>query len=175
MPEPRDDADYTRFLRLFAENEASLHTLIRAMLPARDESSQVLQNVIVVLWQKFDAAQDFRKWALGVARLEVLKYLQARQRDRLIFDDELVNRLADEAIAENEIHLTRREALDRCLKKLPDTQRELVLSAYAPGMRMDALAAQRGQTAMALYKFLHRIRKALLECVQRTFAKERFA
>ena len=49
-------------------------------------------------------------------------------------------------------------------------QRELVLAAYAKGTRIDELAAQRGQTAMSLYKLLHRIRQALLECVRRTIA-----
>jgi len=47
-----------------------------------------------------------------------------------------------------------------------------VLGAYAQGSRIDALAAQRGQTAMALYKLLQRIRQALLECVGRTIARE---
>jgi hypothetical protein len=37
---------------------------------------------------------------------------------------------------------------------------------------MDDLAAQRGETAMAIYKKLHRIRQALLECVRRTLAQE---
>ena len=40
---------------------------------------------------------------------------------------------------------------------------------------MDELAAQRGQTAMSLYKVLHRIRRALLECVRRAAAQEGFA
>src|SRR5262245_30370317 len=93
-----DDPHHDQFLRLFAEHEAALHAFIRAMLPTREEASQVLQDVIIVLWQKFDSAQDFRKWAYGVARLEVLKFLQTRKRDRHVFDDELVNRLADKAI-----------------------------------------------------------------------------
>ncbi|MBL9156341.1 MAG: hypothetical protein JNJ70_02635 [Verrucomicrobiales bacterium] len=69
-------------------------------------------------------------------------------------------------------HATQREALEQCLEKLPPTQRELVLNAYTKGTRMDDLAAQRGETAMALYKKLHRIRQALLECVRRTQAQE---
>ena len=51
-------------------------------------------------------------------------------------------------------------------------QRELVLTAYTKGVRMDDLATRRGQTPMALYKLLHRIRQSLLDCVQRTLAQE---
>jgi hypothetical protein len=40
---------------------------------------------------------------------------------------------------------------------------------------MDELATRRGQTPMALYKLLHRIRQALLDCVQRTLTQEETA
>jgi RNA polymerase sigma-70 factor (ECF subfamily) len=50
-----------------------------------------------------------------------------------------------------------------------------VLTAYTKGTRMDNLASQRGQSPMALYKLLHRIRQALLDCVQRTLAQEEHA
>ena len=45
-------------------------------------------------------------------------------------------------------------------------------SAYAPGVRMDELAARLGRTAMAVYKSLHRIRTALIECTKKELAKE---
>lgn len=172
MPEPFDTTQHDQFLRLYAEHEAALHTFVRSMLPNREEAAAVLQDVIVVLWQKFESAQDFKRWAYGVARMEVLKFLQSRQRDRLVFDDELVNQLADRAVLLEQRHFTERDALEGCLQKLPDAQRELVLAAYTKGTRMDDLASRRGETAMAIYKKLHRIRQALLECVRRTLAQE---
>ena len=72
-------------------------------------------------------------------------------------------------------HTKQREALEHCLEKLPQGQRELVIKAYTKGTRMDDLAVQRGETAMALYKKLHRIRQALLECVRRTLTQEDLA
>jgi len=128
-----------------------------------------------VVWRKFpefDAARDFRKWAFGIARYEVLAHLRDRGRDRHVFDDELVNRLADEAASANPRHEAQREALEACLQKLPEPQRELVLLAYTNDTRIDELAARRGQTAMSLYKALHRIRRALLECARRQLAAE---
>jgi RNA polymerase sigma-70 factor, ECF subfamily len=166
------DPQHEVFLRLYAEHEAALHVCVRAMLPNRAEAAEVLQDVIVVLWSKFDQAQDFKKWAFGVARLEVLKFLQSKKRDRHIFDEELVNRLADRASLAADLVMLRREALEGCLEKLQEPQRELVLSAYTKGVRMDDLAARRGQTPMSLYKVLHRLRIVLMECVERSIAKE---
>jgi RNA polymerase sigma-70 factor (ECF subfamily) len=128
-----------------------------------------------VLWEKFDAAADFQGWAFGVAKNVALRHLRRQSRDRHVFDDELVNQLADDAAALVPVHDGHREALEHCLEKLPAAQRELVLSAYTKGTRMDELATRRGQTPMALYKLLHRIRQALLECVERTLAKEEHA
>jgi RNA polymerase sigma-70 factor (ECF subfamily) len=174
MPQPLDP-QHDQFLRLYAEHEAALHGFVRAMLPGRAEATEVLQNVIVVLWQKFDTARDFKKWAYGVARLEVLKYLQARKRDRHIFDEVLVNRLGQLAEEHEGRLLSERDALEGCLEKLPSPKRDLVLAAYTKGVRIDELARQRGQTPMSLYKFLHRIRRLLLDCVERSLANEELA
>jgi RNA polymerase sigma-70 factor, ECF subfamily len=173
-----NDQQHDQFLRFFAEHEPALRTFVRSLLPSMADVSEVMQEVAVVLWQKFtefDAARDFRKWAFGVAHFAVLAYLRDKARDRHVFSDELVGKIADEAAAAMPRHEAQREALETCLQKLPETQRTLVLSAYTKGTRMDELAAQRGQTAMSLYKLLHRIRQALLECVRRTIAKEELA
>ena len=170
-----NDQHHDQFLRLFAAHEPALRTFVRSLLPSLADVSEVMQEVAVVLWQKFaefDATRDFRKWAFGVARYQALAYLRDRARDRHVFDDELVGRLADEAVAAGPRHEAQREALEICLQKLPAHQRELVLSAYTEGTRMDELAAQRERTAMSLYKLLHRIRQLLLECVRRTVARE---
>jgi RNA polymerase sigma-70 factor (ECF subfamily) len=47
-----------------------------------------------------------------------------------------------------------------------------VQTAYAPGVKIDNLAAQLGRTAMALYKSLHRIRLTLMDCTRRVLASE---
>lgn len=170
-----NDQQHDRFLRLLTEHEAALRTFVRALLPSLSDASEVMQETAVVLWRKFgefDAARDFRKWAFGVARLQALAYLRDRARDRHVFDDELLGRLADEGAAAARRHEAQRGALDACLQKLPEPKRLLVLAAYTKGARMDELAARRGQTPMALYKLLHRLRQALLECVRRALAKE---
>jgi len=164
-----------KFRFLFAEHEPALRAFVRALLPTANDASEVTQEVAVVLWQKFgdfDASRDFRKWAFGVARYEVLAFLRDKGRDRHVFDADLVNKLADEADEAGPRHEAQRDALEDCLKKLPEARRALVLAAYAKGIRMDELAERRGQSAMSLYKALHRIRQSLLECVERTITRE---
>lgn len=175
MSPPSEHERHAQFLRHYAESEVALHTFVRSLVPTRQMASEVMQDVILVLWEKFDAAADFQGWAFGVAKNVALRHLRRQSRDRHVFDDELVNQLADDAVALVPVHDGHREALERCLDKLPAAQRELVLTAYTKGTRMDELATRRGQTPMALYKLLHRIRQALLECVERTRAQEEHA
>jgi len=175
MSQPSEHERHAQFLRYYAESELALHTFVRSLVPTRQMASEVMQDVILVLWEKFDAAADFQGWAFGVAKNVALRHLRRQMRDRHVFDDDLVNQLADDAAALASVHDGHREALEHCLEKLPAAQRELVLTAYTKGTRMDELATRRGQTPMALYKLLHRIRQALLECVERTLAKEEHA
>jgi RNA polymerase sigma-70 factor, ECF subfamily len=175
MSPPSEHERHAQFLRHYAESEVALHTFVRSLVPTRQMASEVMQDVILVLWEKFDVAADFQGWAFGVAKNVALRHLRRQSRDRHVFDDDLVNQLADDAVALVPVHDGHREALERCLDKLPAAQRELVLTAYTKGTRMDELATRRGQTPMALYKLLHRIRQALLECVERTLAKEEHA
>ena len=102
-----NDQHHDQFLRLFAEHEPALRTFVRSLLPSRGDASEVMQEVAVVLWQKFaefDTTRDFRKWAFGVARYEAMAYLRDRARDRHVFDVELVGRLADDAEAAQQRH-----------------------------------------------------------------------
>jgi RNA polymerase sigma-70 factor (ECF subfamily) len=175
MSPPSEHDRHAQFLRHYADSEMALHTFVRSLVPTRQMASEVMQDVILVLWEKFEVAADFQGWAFGVARNVVMRHLRSLSLDRHVFDDDLVNQLADDAVALVPVHDGHREALERCLDKLPAAQRELVLTAYTKGTRMDELATRRGQTPMALYKLLHRIRQALLECVERTLAKEEHA
>jgi RNA polymerase sigma-70 factor (ECF subfamily) len=175
---PLSDANHEQFLRLFAEHEPAIRAFARLLLQRREDVSGVMQDATVTLWQKFDSfdpSQDFRKWAFGIVRFKVLAHLRDLSRSRYVFDDELVNRLADEASASEQRHDAQREALELCLQKLPAPQRDLILAAYEKGTRMDELAAWRGETAMSLYKKLQRLRQGLLECVRRAITQEGIA
>jgi RNA polymerase sigma-70 factor (ECF subfamily) len=170
-----DNPRHDQFLRLFTANEPDLHAFVRSLLPTRDDAREVMQEVAVVLWRKFGTyatGEDFRKWAFGVARYEVLAYARDKARDRHVFDDDLLQTLAAESAAGVDVRELQREALERCLQNLPESQCELLLNAYAPGTRMDRLAHARGQTAMALYKLLHRLRLALIDCTRRELANQ---
>ena len=159
---------HDRFLRLYVEHEEALRGFVRSLVPTLEDAREVMQQTAAVLWRKFDDSVDFRPWAFGVAKFEVLAFLRDRARDRHVFGDEVLALLEAEAMEAAWSSKQEERALEQCLQKLPVAQRELVETAYAPGVRMDELARSAGRTPMALYKSLHRIRMNLADCVQLT-------
>ena len=164
-----------QFLRLYSEHEPSLHGFVRSLVTTRDDAREVMQEVAVVLWRKFGdlaSSAEFRPWAFGVARMEVMAWRRDRGRDRLLFGDDALAILAEQSEQRSTQLEAQRDALEECLGKLPADQNKLVRAAYSPGVRIDQLAAQQGRSAMALYKALHRIRLALVECTRAVLARE---
>lgn len=170
-----DSDTHDQFLRLFLEHETSLKAYLRSVLFNAEESREVMQEVAVVLWRKFEpdmTSESFRRWAFGVAKMEALAFRRDRARDRHSFGDAVYELLEEAALAPAVRLDARRQALQKCLEKLPAYQVRLVRAAYAPGAQIDAVASAIGRTAMAVYKSLHRIRVGLATCIEQTMRTE---
>jgi RNA polymerase sigma-70 factor, ECF subfamily len=173
--DPLDRDNHDQFLRLYVENEEALRGFVRSLVPTLEDAREVMQETAAVLWRKFrdlDSPQDFRRWAFGVARFEALAFRRDRARDRHVFSEDLISMLEAEAADAAEQCDREERALQGCLKKLPKAQRELVVVAYAPGVRIDELAREAGRTPMSLYKSLHRIRMGLADCIRKSLKQE---
>jgi RNA polymerase sigma-70 factor (ECF subfamily) len=163
------------FLRLYARHEIELRAFVRACLPRAADVDEVLQEVSLVAWRKFATLDDpnmFPRWACLIARYEVLKFRRAKARDRLVLDEDIVARIAEEGADEAPVRRHQLEALEHCLEKLPRDRRELAITAYAPETSIRDFAARLGRTEGSLYQLLARIRQELLRCIERTLAKE---
>ena len=175
---PAEHAKHDQFLRLYVEHEEALNAFVRTLVPLREDAREVMQEVAVVLWRRYEELadiEDFRRWAFGVAKFKALAFARDRMRDRLVFDDDVLELLAPEVDDHADDYAAEREALEECLGKLDPAQRKLLDAAYAPGVRIDELATAAGRSPMSFYKALHRIRLALMDCTQRVLARERIA
>lgn len=173
-----DQARYESFVRLFTRNEPALRAFTRSLLPSWDDVDEVMQNTGVVLWRKFsdfepeaDPANEFFRWACVVARFEVLAWRRDKARDRHVFDEDLVEMLALEAEEKHETLRDERKALEKCLAKLPENLRKIVVTAYEPGVRLNEVARDLGKSATAFYKKLNRTRALLLDCIREEVAR----
>ncbi len=169
-PDPNED-----FLRLWTRHEPALRALVRACVWRAVEVDEVMQEVSVVAWRKLATLGDparFPQWVAMIARYEILMARRRHTRERLVLDEDIIAKLAEEGAEEMSMRDQQLDALDVCIAKLPDERRQLALAAYAPGASMKELASQLGRTEGSLYQLLARIRQELLRCVEHTFARE---
>jgi RNA polymerase sigma-70 factor (ECF subfamily) len=164
------------FVSLLTKHQPDLWSYIITLMPGDPDTSDVLQKTNLVLWTKqmdFTPGTNFRAWAFAVARFEVLAHLKRQKRMGIVLlDDELLEKIADEAPQLLTPSDTRLAALERCLNKLRQQDRELLDHRYRSSMGLDEFAARVGRSVSALSVTLHRLRSALRKCVQDQIIKE---
>lgn len=160
------------FLRLLAQSESVLRSYLRSIVEHPSHLSEILQNVFIIGWKKYDqfsgSEDDFTKWLCVIGKYEALKYRQSLSRDRLILSEDLASQIADEGTEDISSHTLWVERLEKCIKKLPEDNRELINQAYGPNLSIKELAARENKTPNALYQKLSRIRNQLAKCMDKT-------
>lgn len=161
------------FARTYIENQGRLYGYITTLLPHRDDAEDVLQRTSLILWQKWDQFDDERRflpWARGIALNEVRNFLRRHDRRNTHLSEPVIEMLAAEL--EDDRSEQRWAALSVCLGKLQQRQRDLVEQCYLGSDGVKAVASSLKTTTAAVYMRLHRVRKILVECVDREIRTE---
>jgi RNA polymerase sigma-70 factor (ECF subfamily) len=166
-------AEFAEYLR---QNRARLFGYVNSLVHEFNDADDLYQQTALILWTKFDEFDrrgSFFSWACGVARLEFANFVRRRRRQPLYFGDHLCLLLAEaqEEVPDDELE-GRREALTRCVQKLPERDRRLVTECYQDSAGVHGAAERRGRSSHSVYNSLRRIRRALYECITRTLAWE---
>jgi len=165
----------SEIVALIARHQPRLRGLVRCLLIRASDVEDVLQEVNSVLWEKageFEAGTDFLAWASQIARFKALNHVRKYSRDRLVFDDKLINELADLAQERLTQIDHRRDALESCLNSLPPPQRQLIDLRYAGGHAIESIAEIIGRPQASIRQTLYRVRQALLTCIESKLQSE---
>jgi len=162
--------DRHQFLKMFLKEESLLRTYLLSATGSAEATDDLLQSIAGVLldkWDDYDQARPFRPWALGIARLEVLKWRQqlARSRETLSGDAmALLAEAADEHAAEV---APRHDLLLACLGELRAEHRAVLIMKYGRGLKIANIATRVGKSLAAVEMLLVRLRRILHECINR--------
>ena len=158
------------FVGLMTEHQGRLFGYILSLLADPDAANDVLQETNMVLWRdsaEFKLGTNFKAWAFRVAHFQVMAWRQRQIRDRLVFEDDLLQVLTFSAGETDEAFEARQDRLTDCIDKLAPNHREMVRRRYAEGTPLQSIAQERGMTANAVMQALFRIRQSLMQCVAR--------
>lgn len=161
------------FIRTLTESQSAIRGYCQASLGHGDEAKEALQRTSITLWRKcgdWDPATDFLRWAISVAKFEVLGVVRDRNRRdaRYVFDPDVVEMMADEA---THTPSPRADALENCLGKLSDSNREALTAHYVHGHSIQEIANTCGKGVSAMKVMLLRLRGKLRECIEGRMAK----
>lgn len=166
-----------RFVAELTGSQDRLFTYILSLLPDPHRARDVPQETNLVLWRKhaeFEPGTNFAAWACRVAQFQVKAAWRdmSRETGRLLFNDDVLNVLADDALQISSGAQARRDALRSCLAKLAPDQRAMIRDRYESNDSVQTIAAARDRTENAVSIALHRVRKSLAECIEKTLDAE---
>jgi RNA polymerase sigma-70 factor, ECF subfamily len=173
--EPNCDPRREEFVRLFQQHERGLYGYILALVPNVVAADEVSQDTNLLLWKEFnrsDSIRDFGAWARTIAYYQVLTYRKATNRERLQFDSELLDVLADRAAARWDQLAARQNYLMDCLPQLSEFKQQVIRLCYRFEMTAKAIAEQLGRKVAVVEKTLVRSRLALRECIETAMRRE---
>jgi RNA polymerase sigma-70 factor (ECF subfamily) len=164
-----------RFMALYVRHEPAVHSFALSLVGSVDAAEVVMQEANVAMWRKFDDFQpgtSFRNWAFQIARFEAMNFRRKRQRDRHLFDDELIGLLASDAQEHAEEMEEERRMLAHCVARLTDDDRQVLDQGYSEQTTIKDYALSIGRTPNAVRKHLGRIRRSLSRCLEQTLGSE---
>jgi RNA polymerase sigma-70 factor (ECF subfamily) len=162
-----------QFLRLLMGNQDKIYTYILSMVHNMNDADDVMQDVVTVMWRKFDDYQEgssFLAWSITIARYLVLKFFEKNRRSRIPFSDELAEKIASVTTNKLESYNERLEALEGCMKKLSPENQELIKMRYYSKTPTKAIAVERGILPHKMYRYMAKIHQMLQDCVRRTLS-----
>ncbi len=168
-----DSAD--AFVALLVQHRHSLYAFIAKQLVNSADAEDVFQRTSLLLWKKKDSFEpdgSFFHWACGFAFNEVRNFLTTQRRNKLLFDVELVELLAEQAKSEDTLSEIRLNALRKCISQLPRQQQEIIRRCYFGTTTIAEVAATLGRERGALYKQIARLKNKLFDCIQLRFARQ---
>ncbi len=121
----------------------------------------------------YDSTKAFLPWAMGVAKFAILGSRRDHARSRLVFDETLLERIANTFL---EIAPAQREEealLDVCLTKLDPKARRMVRLRYYDSLDSGEIARLLGKSEVAVRVGLLRIREQLRKCIESQLQLER--
>ena len=166
--------NHHRFLELFLKEESLLRAFLLSATGSAEATDDLLQSTAAALldkWDSYDPERPFRAWAIGIVRLEVLKWRQQLARSREVLSEDAMLLLAEAAIEHAPDMKPMDSLLLECIGELREEHRGALNMRYGLGLRIADIAGQIGKSVAAVEMILSRLRRILRDCIGRK-AKE---
>jgi len=157
----------------FLEQRLALHAFVLGLIRHPQDAEDIVQEV----WIRYGRAIENGKpiehipsWCRGVARNLILHYWRARRTGRVIFDQELLDKVEqafDEAPQAADTTEELQERLRACLSRISPDSLQLLQMKYRDRLTSESIGSKLNRTSAAVLTALSRLRKWLRNCMER--------
>jgi RNA polymerase sigma-70 factor, ECF subfamily len=123
-----------RLTRLWLEAEPAVRAYVGAAVREFHDAEDVVQQVALTAarrFDEFDASRPFLAWVLWLAKSRIVDHYRQQARERRLFSEGLLDRLAAALVSQQAELPARQAALERCLERLPEKSHRLLTLRYA--------------------------------------------
>jgi len=162
------------FLRDLSSVYRDAYSRALAIVGNRADADDVMQEVCIVLWQKYDEFEqdrDFRKWACGICFYVAKAFMRKRRRQSFGLSDRSLAKIEQIRAGGAELFELRRELLHECLDKLGERDQQFLEDCYGSSLSQVEFARSQGMSVETVYTRLKRLRRKLIECINRNLGK----
>lgn len=170
---------YTTRMQQLAVDWSKIQPQVTAYLSSivRDhhDTEDLLQRTAAAAAEKYsdyDQTRPFIGWVLGLARIEIMRYRQSRQRDRMVFSDDVMNLLAEANEESTQELMEMREYLEDCINKLQGKPRQIMEVFYLKQLSLLEISRKFNMKLNAVKVALHRARVALRNCMEKSLTRQ---
>jgi RNA polymerase sigma-70 factor (ECF subfamily) len=169
------------FLEQVQLEQARLRASIRALGVRSEAVDDLAQEALLIALERIEEFDreggDFGSWVRRIARLVVANERRKETRRSRILSDHVTDLLLESRRAEllpGERQEREEEvaALRKCLAELPEPGRDLLQRRYFDDLSPGAIGSQMGRPSNQIRQALLRLRRALLECIERRLGTE---
>lgn len=144
---------------------------VRSLVMRFDDAEDIVQQVAVTTAENFDEydrSRPFNAWAIGIARVMVMRYFSKYQpQHAVLFDSRMVDRLSSSLQGQQERGHFLSVNLELCIAKLSQRARKMLDLRYVRDLTPTEIADRLGTSNNTVRVGLYRIRQALKDCMMK--------
>ena len=171
--------DHHQFTVLWTKAHRLVAAYIHSAVGSFHDAEDILQEVALVASQKreeYDPARPFENWAVGIAKLQILKHFRTCSKEKAaLFDASLLEKFTAAYESMGDELTARQQLLDHCLQQIKGRGRKALDMRYMQNLSGEAIAQQLQMTHGSLRTLLHRVRESIRQCVERQLKQQESA
>lgn len=175
QPEPTPPFDEVEFACALEAMLPALQGYVRSLLLHPDATDDVVQETSLFLWERRAqlTMEHLRATAFRTAWFKALSHRRDRQREKLVhFSEDILQRIATTSGAIAEDSEQRLHALQACIAKLTESDRELLRLKYFERQQVAEHARRQNLPPGRMQRALSRLRLVLRRCIESSLSRQ---